>query len=84
MKQLIYMCSCYYKPRLTEPDLFSSGPLNYFLLFPNVSIAVEKNASIKKYAILVINFLFSIMTLFTQRRITGVVTTQKKIDADPV
>jgi len=68
------MFSCYYQPTLTEPDLFSSGPLN-FLLLPDIIIAAKQKVFIKKYAIVVFILLFSVITGFAQRRIAGVVTT---------
>ena len=65
------MFSCYCQPTLTEPDLFSSGRLN-FLLLPDIIIAAKQKVFIKKYAIVVFILLFSVTTGFAQRRIAGV------------
>src|SRR5262245_44859761 len=69
MKQLIYMCSCCGKPRLTEPGFLSQRIRGCFLL------SGRRYLSIKGTVCLVFIFLFVSVLAFAQQKITGVVTT---------
>jgi len=69
MKQLVYMCGCYDKPKLTERDFFPPRSCNDFL------VLVTKNSVIRKNTFLAFLFLFFIIPVFAQQKISGVVTT---------
>ena len=66
MEQLIYMCSCFYRPKLSEGDFFSLKILR-FLVNPPIPL------NIRKQALLLFLYLFFTVIIFAQQKITGVV-----------
>src|SRR6476646_9199332 len=67
MEQLIYMCSCFYKPKLSDGDYFSMKILRFLVNLPIPS-------NVRKQALLLFLYLFFTVIIFAQQRITGVVT----------
>src|SRR4029453_7795740 len=67
MEQLIYMCSCFYKPKLSDGDFFSMKILRFLVNLPIPS-------NIRKQALLLFLYLFFTVIIFAQQKITGVVT----------
>ena len=67
MEQLIYMCSCFYKPKLSDGDYFSMKILRFLANLP-----IPPNT--RKQALLLFLYLFFTAILFAQQKIIGVVT----------
>ena len=61
------MRSCYQKPNLAKRDFFSLG-------IPKILLTPLVNPYRKKQSFLFVSYLFSVMFLFAQQKITGVVT----------
>ena len=67
MEQLIYMCSCFYKPKLSDGEFFSLKILRSLLNHPIPFI-------IRKQTLLLFLYLFFTVIVFAQQKITGIVT----------